>query len=139
MFNRIMMERIALSALVMGVVSSLFFEMQLHLGTSVESARNLTLLLMVLFENFMIGNCRSETRSAFKISPFSNRFLILGTLGAQLLHIAALYTPGLRELLQVEPVTLAQWGELLGYAVSVVIVIEIHKFWRGSKRTSPSH
>ncbi|HRK07165.1 MAG TPA: HAD-IC family P-type ATPase [Pseudobdellovibrionaceae bacterium] len=138
MFDRIMLERIALSALVMGLVSSLFFEMQLHMGTSVESARNLTLLLMVLFENFMIGNCRSETRSALKISPFSNRFLILGTLGAQLLHIAALYTPGLRDLLQVEPVTLAQWGELLGYAVSVVIVIEIHKYWRSSRRTSPA-
>jgi Ca2+-transporting ATPase len=136
MFNRIMLERIALSALVMGLVSSVFFELQLRSGTSVEAARNLTLLLLVLFENLMIGNCRSETRSAFRVSPFSNRYLFFGTLGAQLLHIAALYTPGLSEILQLEPVALAQWGELLGYAVSVVIIIEIHKLWRGSWSSS---
>jgi P-type Ca2+ transporter type 2C len=34
-------------------------------GWNETEARNVLLLLMVLFENFHIGNCRSETKSAF--------------------------------------------------------------------------
>jgi Ca2+-transporting ATPase len=45
-----------------------------------------------------------------------------------------MYTPGLRDVLQVEPVTLQQWTPLLMIALTLIIVDELHKLWR--KRTS---
>jgi len=132
-FNRVMLERIALSALVMGGVSFWFFDQLMKSGVELDSARNLTLLLMVLFENVMVGNCRSETKSAFTLNPLRNPILLIGTMMAQLIHIAAMYTPGLRDVLGVSPVTLGEWMPLLGMALSVLVVIEIYKLIRGRK------
>lgn len=89
----------------------------------------MTLLLMVLFENVHALNSRSETVSVFRQGLFSNRFLILAILGAQAIHIAAMYTPGLSAILQVEPVTLWQWAQLLMIALVLIVVDELHKRW----------
>ena len=62
----------------------------------VASARNALLLLMVLFENIHIGNCRSETKSALRLSPFRSPFLLSGAIGALLVHVAAMYLPPLQ-------------------------------------------
>jgi P-type Ca2+ transporter type 2C len=129
-FDRLMLERIALSALVMGGVSFAYFNQLINSGIEVGEARNLTLLLLVLFENVMIGNCRSETKSAFKISLTSNKILLLGTLGAQLIHIAAMFTPGLSEVLGVSPVSFYHWSQLLVLAMSVLLVMELYKLLR---------
>jgi magnesium-transporting ATPase (P-type) len=50
-FNRIMLERVIISAIVIGVVAFGLFKWLLDHGFSLEQARNSTLLLMVLFEN----------------------------------------------------------------------------------------
>ena len=84
------------------------FAWQLNSGATESAARNMTLLLMVLFENVHVLNSRSETLSVFRQGVFSNRFLVFAILCAQAIHIGAMYTPGLREILQVEPVTLHQ-------------------------------
>jgi hypothetical protein len=57
--------------------------------------------------------------------------LLLGTVAAQLVHIGAMYTPWLGDVLGAKPVSLAQWAALLGLALSVMIVMELHK-WLGS-------
>ncbi len=129
-FNRLMLERVILSALVMGGVSFWFFDSLMKSGVSLDSARNSTLLLMVLFENVMVGNCRSETKSAFKLNPFRNPVLLFGTIAAQLIHIAAMYIPGFREVLGVGPVDLLEWLRLFAIALSVLFVIEVYKFFR---------
>jgi Ca2+-transporting ATPase len=74
------------------------------MGWDVAHARNLLLLTMVLFENFHIGNCRSETRSAFALSPLRSPVLFFGTLGAFLLHVTAMYVPFLQDMLNTQPV-----------------------------------
>jgi Ca2+-transporting ATPase len=132
-FDRLMIERVLLSATVMGVVSFMYFDSLVKSGTGVEQARNLTLLLMVLFENVMIGNCRSETKSAFLLSPLRNKFLLIGTLAAQGLHIAAMSIPGLQQVLGLNTVSLAEWVRLLMMALSILIVMEIYKFIRDPK------
>lgn len=132
-FNRLMLERVILSALVMGGVSFWFFDSLMKSGVSLESARNSTLLLMVLFENVMVGNCRSETKSAFKLNPFRNPVLLFGTIAAQLIHIAAMYTPGFKDVLGVGPVDLYEWLRLFAMAISVLFVIEVYKFFRAHR------
>ena len=55
--------------------------------------------------------------------------LLFGMLGAQAVHIGAMYTPGLRDVLQVAPVTLVQWSQLLMIALTLIVVDELHKYW----------
>ena len=129
-FNRIMVERVLLSALVIGGVAFWLYQWLLAQGYSLEAARNGTLLLMVLFENIHVFNCRSERRSVFMHGFLGNRILLAGTVAAQLVHIGAMYTPGLREVLGVQPVSPMHWAQLLLAALSILVAMEIYKLLR---------
>jgi len=98
----------------------------------VEDARNSVLLLMVLFENVQAFNSRSETLSVLGHNPLRNKLLLFGTLAAQLVHIGAMYTPGLREVLGVQPVPMQHWAELLALALVMLVAMELHKAYRRS-------
>jgi potassium/sodium efflux P-type ATPase len=126
-FNRLMIERVLLSALVIGTVAFIVFQWLVARGFTLDEARNGTLLLMVLFENVHVFNCRSETRSLFRHNPLRNPLLLIGTVVAQLVHIGAMYTPWLSDVLRVQPVSPQTWLELLGFALTVLVVMEIHK------------
>ena len=133
-FNRLMIERVVISALVIGITAFVLFQSLLAQGYAIDSARNITLLLMVLFENVHVFNSRSEIRSVFNHNPLRNPILLFGTLTAQVIHIAAMYTPWLNLVLRIQPVTLPQWLELLGLALTVLAAMELHKIlhkWLG--------
>lgn len=134
-FNRLMIERCVISALSIGILAFAVFQFLLSQGYQLESARNLTLLLMVLFENVQVFNARSEHRSVFTIPIFSNPILMFGTLGAQLFHIAALYIPGLQIILDTQPVSFEQWFYLFGLALVLLVIMELHK-WIQQFKTS---
>lgn len=129
-FNRLMVERVIISALVIGTVAFFLFQWLLNQGYSVDEARNGTLLLMVLFENIHVFNSRSETRSVFRQNLFSNRILLIGTATAQLIHIGAMYTPWISDVLHIQPVSPQHWLQLLGLAFTVLVVMELHKVAR---------
>jgi len=129
-FNRIMIERVLLSALVIGVVAFLVFQYLYAQGYGLDAARNGTLLLMVLFENIHVFNSRSETRSVFNHNPLRNYFLLFGTLAAQFIHIGAMYTPWINDVLRIQPVSLDYWFDMLLISITVLIVMEGHKFVR---------
>ncbi|MFY9974415.1 MAG: cation transporting ATPase C-terminal domain-containing protein, partial [Chromatiaceae bacterium] len=131
-FDRLMVERVVVSALVMGILAFLVYEWMLAQGWAVGEARNGILLLMVLFENVQAFNSRSETLSVFRHNPLRNRLLLFGTIIAQLVHIAAMYTPGLRDVLGIAPVSLNQWLALLGLALILLASMELQK---GIRRT----
>lgn len=126
-FNRAMVERVLLSALVIGGLAFAAYQGMLASGLPVEEARSATLLLMVLFENVQAFNSRSETRSVLRHNPLRNTPLLLGTLAAQLIHIGAMYTPGLRDVLGIAPISVALWLQLLGLSLTVLLAMEAHK------------
>ena len=130
-FNQLMIERTIVAAGVMALVGVEAFGWMIREGWSPDSARNALLLLMVLFENIHIGNCRSETRSAFSLSPLRSPFLLLGALTAFLIHLISLYIPFMQRILRTEPVSLTTWAVLIGLSLTVLVALEIHKWtWR---------
>ena len=133
-FDKVMLQRVILSALTMGGVAFIAYHWMLSTGWSVDSARNMVLLLMVLFENLHTFNSRSETRSVFAMNPLKNKPLLFSVLAAQALHLGAIYTPGLNDVLQLEPVTLAQWAAMFGLALSLVLINEGYKVLRNKVR-----
>jgi magnesium-transporting ATPase (P-type) len=129
-FNPMMVERVVLSALGIGGLGFAAFHWMLGHGYDIEQARNGLLLLLVLFENVQAFNSRSETRSVFHHSPLRNRLLLFGTLAAQLVHIGAMYTPGISDVLRVRPVSFHEWFALLGLALLMLGAMEAHKAYR---------
>ena len=127
-FNRLMIERTLVAALVMGFVGFGAFWWMLRAGWAEAEARNALLLLMVLFENVHIGNCRSETKSALRLSPFRSPILLAGALIAFLIHVGTMFTPLAQEILHVEPVKLTTFVTLWALALSVLVAMEIHKW-----------
>jgi len=126
-FNRLMVERVVLSALVIGALAFGAYYWMLDQGWSLPEARNSIVLLMVLFENVQVLNSRSELRSAFNHSPLQNPILLFGTIAAQLVHIGAMYTPWLSGVLGLQPVSLVHWIQLLGMALIILLVMEVYK------------
>ena len=125
--DRRMIEQTAISGLFIGGVAFIFFHWSVTQGFAEAEARNQLLLLMVLFENVHLFNCRSETRSALRIPFSANPFLIAGVVGAQGVHLAAMYTPGLNTVLGISPVSLDQWTIVAAMALSLIAVMELYK------------
>ena len=138
LFGRHMLSQIVVSGSYIGTCAFGFWFWALETGMPEERARNLLLLLMVLFENVHLLNARSERRSAFAVPLAANPFLILAMLGAQGLHVAALYLPGLSDVLAVQPVSAADWLLVAGLAASLLLVMELYKArLRGRRRAAP--
>jgi magnesium-transporting ATPase (P-type) len=130
-FDRLMIERTIVVAVTMTFVGIAAFAWMIRAGWSSESARNGLLLLMVMFENIHVGNCRSEQQSGLRMSPFRSPFLLLGATAALLLHVLAMHTPLLQNVLKTEPISLMSWVVLAALALTVFFAIEVHKwFWQ---------
>ena len=133
-FDALMIRQTAVSGVYIGIVAYAFFAWALAQGWSEFEARNMLLFLMVTFENAHVFDCRSETRSAFR-TPFRNNWpLMIAVVGAQAVHIGAAYIPGLRDVLEIEPITLGMWLLLVPIAASVVPVMEVDKWLRERRR-----
>jgi Ca2+-transporting ATPase len=128
--SRLLWERMALTALVMGGGILLLFRWELDGGRSLEYARSVALTGLVVFEVFHVGNSRSEYVSAFRKSVFSNRFLAVATVAAVSVHVTALYLPATRYILRIEPISLESWVRIALVASSILLAIELHKLLR---------
>jgi magnesium-transporting ATPase (P-type) len=137
-FNRLMIERTVVAACVMGFVGFGAFWWMLRAGWTEPAARNALLLLMVLFENVHIGNCRSETKSALRLSPFRSPILLGGALIALLIHLGTMFLPLGQKVLHVEPTSLTTFACMWALALSVFVAMEIHK-WTWSLRARADH
>lgn len=126
-FNRRMLARVALSGIYMGAVAFGVYFAALEMGRPLEEARNLALLLMVMFENIQLLASRSEYRSVFGLPLLGNPLVLLSLLGAHLLHLVAIYTPYLNETLALHPFSLYEWGMLAALAISLLLLDALYK------------
>lgn len=73
-------------------------------------------------------NCRSDTKSIFKMSFFGNKYLLLGLTLAIILHMAVLYTPFLQNIFSTVMLSLADWIKIIIVGSSVFWLEETRKF-----------
>ncbi len=129
-FDRLMLERTVLSALVMSVAGLATFHWMLeYAGWTVEASRNALLLLVVFFQNMHVGNARSEVTSIFRLSPLKSPILMAGVLLALVVHVLAMYAPFMQRILGTSPVPAAHVALLVGVALTVVATMELHKIY----------
>jgi Ca2+-transporting ATPase len=126
-----LLERMSVAGLVMAAGTLGIF--LIEGGANDENlayAQVAALTTMVMFQVFHVGNCRSNRRSAFALSPFSNRFLFFGVGASLLLHIGAMYFEPTQRLIRLQPLELETWLRIVLVALSIVLAVELHKLLR---------
>ncbi len=139
-FNNIMIRRILFGSIYIALSSFIVFYLLLQNGYSEFTARNITLLLLVLFENIHVFNSRSEINYLHRLSYTKSTYLILTVFLTQILHIACMHIGFMQEVLSIEPVDFTTWSYLLMVTFGLLLVMEFEKYLRRSfsKRTSHS-
>ncbi len=118
-------QRMFLMALPM-TLGSLFLFNRYYL-IDLEKAWTVTLTVLAVFQWFNAWNCRHETKSIFRLNPFSNKYLIGATLTVIVLQLLAIYNPLLQEILHTKPLDLIDWIVIIPVASTIIIVEEIRK------------
>jgi len=131
--NRVLWERTALTGTVMAVGSLWLFSWAMSSGLSDAQARGAALTTLVIAMAAHVYNARSERRSIVQTHIAGNRFLLLATIAALTIHIAASYWGPTQLILQIEPVTTGGWGRIVVVAVAVVVASELHKWVRRAR------
>jgi len=132
-FNDLMVKETLISGATTGIIAFAAWAWLLWEGYEETLARNSLLLLMVLFENFHVFNCRSEYRSAFRVPVRNNYFLVIGVILMQGLHIFSMHIPFMQELLSISPVSFQSWFSFFIIAGTVIVVMEIFKKIRATR------
>ena len=126
--SRLLWERTIVVAIVLALGTLGLFRWELDHSGSLAHAQTAALTTLVVFEAFQVGNTRSDTRSLFRMSPFSNRFLFIATAAALAVHVAALYFPPTQYVLGLEPLDARTWAMIVAVAVTILPVVELHKW-----------
>lgn len=95
---------------------------------SYEKAITMTFMQAALFELSVIWNCRSETRSIWRMgrSAFRNKFFTVSTVATILLTVSLPYIPSLAAAFRVVPLTGQEWAIVLGCAsIGLLILPEV--------------
>ena len=126
-FDKLMNSQIIVSGLfIAGILFAVWWHLIYNLNYNEVHARSVVMMLMVVLQNFHVLNCRSETKSLFKMPIKNNYVLLVGILLAQGVHVLATYSP-LGATLQLEPITLTEWLILIPTAAIILGVMEIFK------------
>ncbi|QDH69037.1 cation-translocating P-type ATPase [Marilutibacter alkalisoli] len=129
-FDRRMIEQVLLGGAVIGSIGYVFYYFALATGMEHVAAQGAVLWLLVWCENAHCFNCRSESESAFRIPLWHNPLLVAAVIGTQLLQIAVLAIPPLRDLLSLQAMTIAEGLQLGALALIVLFAMELYKMFR---------
>ncbi|TVR20883.1 MAG: HAD family hydrolase [Anaerolineaceae bacterium] len=127
LFNQSMIRQMLVAGVTMGLVCFGFWIYMMNAGFEEAEARNILLALLVLMQFWHVLNCRSETRSAFRVPLRNNRVLIVGMFVAFGLHVLATELPLLQDTLDLQPIAWQNWLFLALVASVVLLVMEIQK------------
>ena len=92
------------------------------------------LITMAMFQWVHAWAIRTDRRSFFQTSVLRNPYLVGATFIIIVLQLCAVYTPTLQKILHTTVVPVHIWGEALLVALSLLVVEEIRKFYRRSRR-----
>jgi calcium-translocating P-type ATPase len=134
-FDRMMIWQVLFSAVTMSAVGFGLYAWLLGSGWAESDARNLLMLLFVLFENVQVFNARSEHLSAFRMPLSRNWLIVAATGGSLLIHVVAMYVPPVAETLSIAPVPPGWWVILLLASSSLLVVMEVFKRFRRDRAT----
>lgn len=82
---------------------------------------------LAVFQWYNGFNCQFLSQSIFSKQIFRNPYLWIGILGNAGLQILAVYSPFMQRILKTTPLSLMEWGMILGVSLLVIAVEEVRK------------
>jgi Ca2+-transporting ATPase len=94
-------------------------------------AVTISFMTLALAQTFHAFNARSQMNSMLNGRLFTNGWLWGAVLACVLLQLAAVYVPFLQLVLHTVPLTLNDWGLVLGFSLLPIVVVEgVKLVWR---------
>ncbi len=126
----VLWERAAVTGVTMAVGSLWVYLWARDVGLDAASQRGAALSALVMAMAVHAYNARSERRSIVTTHVRGNLFLLVSTVIATSLHVAALHVAATQTVLQIGPVPAGGWLRIGVVALAVVAVSELHKWLR---------
>jgi magnesium-transporting ATPase (P-type) len=133
--SRVLWERTLLTGVTMAAGSLWLLTWAIEAGLTPGQQRGAALSALVVAMAAHVYNARSEHRSIAVTRVHGNPFLLIATIVALTIHVAASYWSPTQRVLQIAPVTGPGWARILVVAIGVVLVSETHKLLRSRSGT----
>lgn len=126
-------------AIVMPVLVTYFWA--LEMSGSLPRARTIAFAVLVVAQVFTAFSYRSLERSIIRLSPIGNPWLILSTIVSIALLVAGIHWTPLTRLLDTVPLSLFEWGVVVGVSFLSLLGVEARKialtFFRSEEKAFP--
>lgn len=93
----------------------------------VKKAGTVAFTVLVFCQKIHLFNCRSLTISAFKIGLFTNWWLVSSVLFILFTQVAIVHIPCLQHIFKTVPLTLNDWGIVIGLSLLPLVGGEMYK------------
>lgn len=117
-------------AMIMTIGTMGLFIFELRNGSSINRARTIAYTTCAIFQLFNVLNCRSTTKSLFKIDLFSNKYILAGIVGSLIAQIMVIYIPFFQQIFGSVPLILSDWIKILLVSSTIFISVEALKHIR---------
>ena len=133
LFSKAFSRRLAWQGALVGGITLLAYGLGLHLTGTFAVANTMAFATLTFSQLFHAFDVRSETTPLFRLGWFSNPAMNRAFLAGAALQGAVLLAPPLQGVFAVVPMDLAQWGIVLGLALTPLVVCEIEKALRRAR------
>lgn len=112
------------------------FGWEMSRGADIAEARTVAVNVFVMVELFYLFNCRSLTRSPFRLGFFSNMWVWGGVCSMLVLQMLYTYLPVMNKAFQSAPIGFDEWVRIIGVSLAAFVIIEIEKWIRYRKKSA---
>jgi len=132
--TRIINRDILLSTIFVAVIMAAGTLLMFSVGyrnSGITHARTLAFVTLAMFQVFNALNVRSKTRSVFELGLFSNTYLNIAIPVSVGLLLATVYVPFMQTIMQTTALTLKEWLTIIPLTSSILVLMELRKWWLG--------
>jgi Ca2+-transporting ATPase len=127
LINIDMLVRMFLMGVVMMAGTIIIFMYYKGLGTSFIRSTTIALTLLAVYQWFNAFNCRSDSKSIFKMNLLSNLYLMVALVCVVILQFIAVYNPWFNKFLDTTPISTYEWLVVVIVGLSIILFDEIYK------------
>ena len=121
-FSGGLMWKIIFRGIFIGLSTLASFSIVMHMGGTIEAGRTAALITLVVSQLIHVFECKSESRSIFRIDPFSNVKLLLAVIVSAAALASAIMLPQLRVVFETVSLTSDQLLTALALSAAVPIL-----------------
>lgn len=121
-FSDGLMWKILFRGIFIGLSTLASFTAVMRMGGSIEASRTAALITLVMSQLIHVFECKSETKSIFRINLFSNPKLILAVIVSFAALAAAVIIPPLQTVFETVMLTRNQLLTALGFSIAVPLI-----------------